>query len=126
MLWTSLYDSLVLSKTAKIRICIQTKIGLVHYLSYGYLIDLHVGQTKLTRISSYVNIILPRTDDPLGLEFAVLGLEAEAVSASKRSFVEALPTREDTEVMGGEGSSTFLVTVSHPEKYDFSTASVNK
>ena len=56
----------------------------------------------------------------MGLEFAVLGLEVEAANASKRSFVDELPTRDDTEVIGGEGSSTFRVTVSQPGMEVFS------
>ena len=71
---------------------------------------------------SFVNnvIILPRAEVPLGLEFAVFGdgdaLQSfEAAKASKRSLLDELPTREETEVMGGEGSSILLrATVSHP------------
>ena len=73
---------------------------------------------------SFVNIviILPRAEVPLGLEFAVFGdgdalqsFEA-AAKASKRSLLDELPTRDETEVMGGEGSSILLrATVSHPE-----------
>ena len=66
---------------------------------------------------SFVNIILPRAEVPLGLELAVFDGDAlaEAAKASKRSLLEEWPTREDTEVMGGEGSSICRATVSQPE-----------